>query len=669
MNSIGRSLTSPGFTHDDFAYRHLGLSDNDRQHMLNAINASSVEELLLHTVPSSIRLQQPLAVPPALPEHVVLDVLKKKFSGDVKRTSLIGQGYYDTITPSVLRRNMIENPAWYTAYTPYQPEISQGRLEALLNFQTMISELTGLELSNASLLDEATAVAEAITMAHRASKSTSSAVLVDENIHPQIRRVVETRLQPIGIEIHTSRVDNMSPDAHFAVVVSWPGSNGQFPSIARVQEIVDAAHSNGALTISVCDLLACSVVVPPGELNFDIAVGSSQRFGVPMGFGGPHAAFMATRAQFARTLPGRLVGVSTDTQGRPALRLTLQTREQHIRREKATSNICTAQVLLANVAGMFGVWHGPDGLQRIAHRIQQLTARAASSLQLAGHQVATTEVFDTVAVSVDDATSTVSHFRDNGFNIRLIDSNTVSFSFDETTSEEVAEKFIALWDTSLVAQASPLPREVQRTSTFMQQSVFHKYRTEHEMLRYLRFLADKDLALDRTMIPLGSCTMKLNSTTEMEPITWPEFSSLHPYVPEDESHGIRSVISELEQMLLAITGYDAISLQPNAGSQGEFAGLLAIRAYHDARGDHRRRICLIPSSAHGTNAASAVMAGMDVVVVSCDDEGNIDLDDLTTKAHAAGDRLAATMITYPSTHGVFEEHIAQICAVIHDNGG
>lgn len=669
MNTAGRSLTAPGFTHDDFAYRHFGLSDADRQHMLTTIGAQDVEELLTQTVPESIRLQHKLALPQALPEHVVLSVLKEKFSQDVKRTSLIGQGYYDTITPSVLRRNMIENPAWYTAYTPYQPEISQGRLEALLNFQTMISELTGLELANASLLDEATAVAEAITMAHRASKSKSNVVLLDNNIHPQTRRVVETRLRPIGIEVQFSPVTGMAPKSHFAVVISWPGSNGQFDSVEHVKRIVEAAHDCDALAISICDLLACAIVVPPGELNFDIAVGSSQRFGVPLGFGGPHAAFMATRSQFARTLPGRLVGVSTDTQGRPALRLTLQTREQHIRREKATSNICTAQVLLANVAGMYGVWHGPDGLRRIAHRIQRLTSRVAFSLRSAGHRMLTTNFFDTVEIAVDNAESTVAHFRENGFNIRRVDATTVAFSFDETTTEAVAENFTSLWNTTLLADATPLDNSLQRTSQFMEQSVFHKYRTEHEMLRYLRFLADKDLALDRTMIPLGSCTMKLNSTTEMEPITWPEFSSLHPFVPDDESHGIRTVISELEEMLLAITGYDAISLQPNAGSQGEFAGLLAIRAYHDARGDQKRRICLIPSSAHGTNAASAVMAGMDVVVVSCDAEGNIDIEDLTNKAHAAGDRLAATMITYPSTHGVFEEQIANICALIHDNGG
>lgn len=669
MNTSERSRTAPGFTHDDFAYRHLGLSDSDRQKMLDAIGVHSMEDLLQQTVPSSIRLRESLKLPVALSEQAVLQELKKKFSQDISRISFIGQGYYDTVTPPVLRRNMIENPAWYTAYTPYQPEISQGRLEALLNFQTMISELTGLELSNASLLDEATAVAEAVVMAHRTAKNQSNSVLVDENIHPQILSVLRTRMAPVDIAIELSSVDDMNPESHFAVVISWPGSNGALPSTSRISHVVDKTHQIGALAISVCDLLACAIITPPGELNFDIAVGSSQRFGVPMGFGGPHAAFMATRTQFARTLPGRLVGVSTDTEGRPALRLTLQTREQHIRREKATSNICTAQVLLANVAGMYGVWHGPDGLIKIAQRIHDLASRMAVSLRDSGHDVVSDCFFDTVAVKVDNAADTLAHFKDHGFNVRAVDSHTVSFSFDETTSEDRVSQFAQLWNTTLSDQDRELASEFRRTTSFMEQSVFHKYRTEHEMLRYLRSLADKDLALDRTMIPLGSCTMKLNSTTEMEPITWPEFSALHPFVPDDESRGIRMVISELENMLIAITGYDAISLQPNAGSQGEFAGLLAIRSYHQSRGDTQRTICLIPSSAHGTNAASAVMAGMDVVVVACDNDGNIDLADLTTKAAAAGDRLAATMITYPSTHGVFEESVTEICATIHQFGG
>lgn len=669
MNTPTHSLTTPGFSHDDFAYRHLGLTDADRRHMLDIIGVASLEKLLEDTIPQSIRLATALSVPQAIAEHEVLGVLREKFSTDAHRTSFIGQGYYNTITPPVLRRNMIENPAWYTAYTPYQPEISQGRLEALLNFQTMISELVALPLANASLLDEATAVAEAVTMAHRTSKSSSDTVLVDRNIHPQTLSVLSTRLKPIGLTIEQANVAEMHPGNHFAVVVSWPGSDGAICNIDTVTQIVDAAHEQQALAIAVCDLLACTIVVPPGELNFDIAVGSSQRFGVPMGFGGPHAAFMATRLEFARSLPGRLVGVSTDTEGRPALRLTLQTREQHIRREKATSNICTAQVLLANLAGMYGVWHGPDGLIKIAQRIHSLAAATAHALRNAGHVVVNEFFFDTVSVNVVDASATSAHLRAHGFNVRVLDDTTICFSFDETTTLAVAKDFAALWDAHLVDVADFTLGTHHRTSTFMPQHVFHRYRSEHEMLRYLRALADKDLALDRTMIPLGSCTMKLNSTTEMEPVTWSEFSGLHPFVPNDESVGIRSVITELEQMLLAITGYDAISLQPNAGSQGEFAGLLAIRGYHQSRGDTQRTVCLIPSSAHGTNAASAVMAGMDVVVVECDAQGNIDVADLSTKAQQAGQRLAATMITYPSTHGVFEEAIGEICAIIHDNGG
>jgi glycine dehydrogenase len=669
MSPSPRSLTTPGFTPDDFAFRHLGLSDDDRAEMLRVIDIESAEALLNATIPSAIRLRDRLPLADAVSEHSVLEELRAKFSTDVKRTSFIGQGYYGTITPPVVKRNVLENPAWYTAYTPYQPEISQGRLEALLNFQTMISEITGLPLANASLLDEATAVAEAVTMAHRISKSGSDSVLVDANTHPQTLSVLRTRMEPIGITVVESSINDMSPDGHFAVVVSWPGSNGALPSPNLVRSITSAAQTAKAVSIATTDLMACTVVIPPGQLGFDIAVGSSQRFGVPMGFGGPHAAFMSTRESHARSLPGRLVGVSTDTAGRPALRLTLQTREQHIRREKATSNICTAQVLLANIAGMYGVWHGPHGLRRIAQRINNLAARAATSLQGSGFSLVSETFFDTVAITVADASSTLQSARNAGFNIRLVSPTSVSFSVDETTSEESLSQLLESLGSSLATSSSASLSELERSDSFMTQSVFHRYHTEHEMLRYLRFLADRDLALDRTMIPLGSCTMKLNSTTEMEPVTWPEFSALHPLVPNDESVGIRRVVTELEDMLVAITGYDAVSLQPNAGSQGEFAGLMAIRAYHHSRGDHQRDICLIPSSAHGTNAASAVMAGMRVVVVACDDNGNIDVNDLRAQAVKAGSALAATMVTYPSTHGVFEEAIGEICAIIHDNGG
>ena len=664
-------LNDPGFDPRHFATRHLGLSAEDRSAMLAAVKRSSVESLLEATIPSSIRLSGRLDLPAALPESEVLSVLRNRFAADVERRCFIGQGYYGTITPPVIKRNVLENPAWYTAYTPYQPEISQGRLEALLNFQTMVTELTGLPLANASLLDESTAVAEAVAMAHRISKSDSSTVFVDENTHPQTLAVVRTRMEPLDIEVVVGDVFAETKPAHFALVVSWPGSDGHLPDPDAVRDLVAVAHAQKAVTVCVTDLLALSLIVPPGQLGFDIAVGSTQRFGVPMAFGGPHAAFMSTAESFSRSLPGRLVGVSTDTAGRPALRLALQTREQHIRREKATSNICTAQVLLANIAGMYGVWHGPEGLAGIARRVHDRALHAANLLASAGLTIVHQVFFDTVTLRVADARTTVSDARNAGVNVRLINDTTLSFSMDETTTDDDVLRLVAALGAAPGAPAG-LPAiggRWLRSDHFMTQSVFSSHRTEHEMLRYLRRLADKDLALDRTMIPLGSCTMKLNSTTEMEPVTWPEFSRLHPYVPEDESVGLRSVISDLESMLVEITGYDAVSLQPNAGSQGEFAGLLAIRAYHRSRGDHGRDICLIPSSAHGTNAASAVMAGMRVVVVECDVNGNVDIADLTSKADAAGERLSALMVTYPSTHGVFEEAITDICDIIHRRGG
>lgn len=670
MTSTPRSLTTPNFHADHFAHRHLGLNDTDRATMLAAVGFKSSEELLDATIPSSIRLRTSMALASPLTESEVLPVLKSKFANDVNRTSFIGQGYYNTITPAVIKRNVLENPAWYTAYTPYQPEISQGRLEAILNFQTMVSELTGLPLANGSLLDEATAVAEAVTMAHRVSKSKSDSVFVDSNTHPQSLAVLSTRLEPIGIAIHLGDVATCDASLYFAIVVSMPGSDGNIHSSSALSSLTAQARENKAISIAITDLLSCALFTPPGQLGFDIAIGSSQRFGVPMGFGGPHAAFMATRDEHARALPGRLVGVSTDTEGRPALRLALQTREQHIRREKATSNICTAQVLLANMAGMYGIWHGPDGLKRIAHRVHAHALTIAASFTQAGLAVRHSDFFDTVACEVADAASVVQRARDAGFNIRLISDTSFSLSVDETTTEEIVCDLLKSLNVSVVQAAKDSSAEsLFRTDSYMKQAVFHRYHTEHEMLRYLRGLADKDLALDRTMIPLGSCTMKLNSTTEMEPVTWPEFSSLHPYVPADESLGIRTVLAELEAMLVEITGYDAVSLQPNAGSQGEFAGLMAIRAYHRSRGDLQRTICLIPSSAHGTNAASAVMAGMSVVVVACDENGNVDVADLTNKADLAGDKLAAIMVTYPSTHGVFEEAISDICDIIHQHGG
>ena len=669
MTSTPRSLTTPGFHADHFAHRHLGLNDADRAEMLSVVGYSSTEELLEATIPASIRMRESMQLPEPLPEHEVLEKLRSKFATDVQRKSFIGQGYYNTITPPVIKRNVLENPAWYTAYTPYQPEISQGRLEAILNYQTMVSELTGLPLANASLLDEATAVAEAVTMAHRISRSKSDNVFVDVNTHPQTIAVLRTRMNPIGINITLGEITSCDPTGFFAVVVSWPGSNGHIESPDTVRSLTTRVHDVNAVAIAVTDLLACSLIVPPGQLGFDIAVGSSQRLGVPMGFGGPHAAFMSTLESHARSMPGRLVGVSTDTEGRPALRLALQTREQHIRREKATSNICTAQVLLANIAGMYGIWHGPKGLTRIATRIHGFASLAFESLTSQGFSAVHSDFFDTVALKVTDALVVSQKLQKAGFNIRVISSTIISFSFDETTSEADVKDLLTALGVTLSSTAPPLSTDRVRTDEFMTQAVFHQNHTEHEMLRYLRRLADKDLALDRTMIPLGSCTMKLNSTTEMEPVTWAEFAGLHPYVPADESVGIRSVVSELEQMLVNITGYDAVSLQPNAGSQGEFAGLMAIRAYHVSRGDTTRTICLIPSSAHGTNAASAVMAGMQVVVVACDNNGNVDVADLKDKIAKSGAQLAAIMVTYPSTHGVFEESIGEICGLVHDAGG
>ena len=663
------------FDREQFLDRHLGLSSDDRAEMLRIIGRESIEDLLTATIPEQIRLRSSLALGPAVPEAEVLGVLRDKFKSNVVRRSYIGQGYYGTITPPVIKRNVLENPAWYTSYTPYQPEISQGRLEAILNFQTMIAELTGLALANASLLDEATAVAEAVTMARRVSKNASNVVLVEQDIHPQTLNVLRTRTEPVGIEIVLGKLSDFSDSDAFALVVSWPASSGALASPSSVASSVAHLRSRGVVAIASTDLLACAQIIPPGQLGFDVAVGSAQRFGVPMGFGGPHAAFIAVATEHARSLPGRLVGVSTDTAGRPALRLSLQTREQHIRREKATSNICTAQVLLANIAGFYGAWHGPVGLQKIARRVHALAAAFASLAVNDDLRLVSNDFFDTVSLHTPDAHKLVMHAQQHGCNIRQIDNNTVSASFDETmTAQDVVTLLQAIGVQSSVDAVNDCAVNEQhdsllRTDNFMTQSVFRRYHTEHEMLRYVRRLSDKDLALDRTMIPLGSCTMKLNSTTEMEPITWSLLADLHPYVPSDESVGYRSLISDLESMLCTITGYDAVSLQPNAGSQGEFAGLLAIRAYHRSRGDFNRTICLIPSSAHGTNAASAVMAGMGVVVIACDDNGNVDVQDLRDKADAAGDRLAALMVTYPSTHGVFETAISDICELIHERGG
>ncbi len=654
---------------ESFSTRHLGLTSADREHMLAVIGRSSIDEMLKATVPDSIMLSSPLELPDAVAEHLVHAELRDLFARDVKRRSFIGQGYYPTICPPVIKRNVLENPAWYTAYTPYQPEISQGRLEALLNFQTMISELTGLPVANASLLDEATAAAEAMTICRRQSKVAHDVFLVDSDTHPQTLNVLRTRAEAIGIELRIQSVVDFDPSEAFGLVISWPSSSGNASHADAIKAVLNAARSAGTVSVATTDLLACTVLTPPGQMGFDIAIGSAQRFGVPLWFGGPHAAFMSVRTEHARALPGRLVGVSVDTAGRPALRLSLQTREQHIRREKATSNICTSQALLANVAGFYGTYHGPDGLRTIANRIHRHAATFAESLSRGGYVIRHDEFFDTVTIACDDSRALAARARDVGFNIRVLDATSVCVSFDEPTTTTEVTKLLEVFDVSSQEGPVRLPKTAVRSDDFMQQSVFHRHHSETDMLRHLRRLADKDLALDRTMIPLGSCTMKLNATTEMEPVSWSELTEVHPFAPDDETTGYRRLVKQLEDMLCSITGYDAVSLQPNAGSQGEFAGLLAIRAYHRSRNQGQRDVCLIPSSAHGTNAASAVMAGMRVVVVACDDEGNVDVTDLRQKIDANRDSLSALMVTYPSTHGVFETAIGDICEMVHEAGG
>ena len=649
----------------DFTRRHISSTPADREHMLAAIREPTLESLLEHTVPKSIRTHSPLALgAPRSPESVLAE-LRGLAARNAPRTSLIGMGYYGTVTPPVILRNVVENPAWYTAYTPYQPEISQGRLEALLNFQTMVCELTGFALANASLLDEATAAAEAMMMARRLSNSARERFVVHRDTHPQTIAVLTTRAEPVGVELVVGDADDIAGGC-FGALFSLPTSSG---ALLDWKAAVEAVHEAGGLAIVATDLLACTLIVPPGQIGADIAVGSAQRFGVSMGFGGPHAAFIACDEAAARALPGRLVGVSTDTAGRPALRLALQTREQHIRREKATSNICTAQVLLANIAGLYAAWHGPDGLRRIAERVHRLASIAVDHLRAAGLSVVNDTWFDTVQVRAD-ARVVLARAVAAGLDLRMVDADTIGFSFDETSTPATVQSLLSAFGiTADVADTDTDGLAARRTDEYLTQSVFGRYHSEHEMLRYLRRLADKDLALDRTMIPLGSCTMKLNATVEMEPLTWPGLADMHPFSPEECTIGIREMIGQLESMLLAITGYDAVSLQPNAGSQGEFSGLLAIRAYHHSRGDAGRNVCLIPSSAHGTNAASAVMAGLKVVVVACDAHGNIDLGDLEAKAAAHADTLAAAMVTYPSTHGVFESDIGELCDIVHRHGG
>jgi glycine dehydrogenase len=652
---------------DDFLRRHVGPADDEVRYMLDTLGADTLDALLDETLPKSIR-DDTLDLPAARSEPDVLAALRRFGAENKPRTSLVGMGYYPTVTPGVIQRNVLENPAWYTAYTPYQPEISQGRLEALLNFQTTITELTGLEVANASLLDEATAAAEAMSMARRLSKSPSAKFFVHHDTHPQTIAVLSTRANPVGIELVVGDVDRYA-DGCFGALFSYPTSTG---AIVDWRDHAAVVHDHGGLVVIATDLLACTLLTPPAQLGADIAVGSAQRFGVPIGFGGPHAAFISAHASAARAMPGRIVGVSTDTEGRPSLRLALQTREQHIRRERATSNICTAQVLLANIAGLYACWHGPEGLRGIAARVHRLASSLAAALRAGGLDVRHESCFDTVTIDGVHADTVLAAAVERGIDLRRVSDDAVAVSFDETSTVDVLADVVdsfGVTGSGLVVDDGALPRALARTGDLMAQSVFHRLRSEHEMLRYLRRLADRDLALDRTMIPLGSCTMKLNATTEMASITWPEFADLHPFAPADTSTGTRRMIAELEAWLAEITGYDAVSVQPNAGSQGEFAGLLAIRAYHRSRGDDERTVCLIPSSAHGTNAASAVMAGMDVVVVATDADGNVDVTDLGAKLDELGHRVGAIMVTYPSTHGVFEERIGEICSLVHDAGG
>ena len=664
-------MTNTNFE-SDFVSRHIGPQAADVDLMLASLGYSSLQELCDAVLPTSIRGGDTLRLPPALDEVQATARIRELADLNQPMKSLIGMGYHGTFTPAVVVRRILESPAWYTAYTPYQPEISQGRLEALLNYQTMVCDLTGMEIANSSLLDESTAAAEAMMMARRLSKSKGQNFFIDKDCHPQTIDVVNTRAQAIGIEIQVGDPwEDLNPEECYGVLIQYPGSSGR---IRDIREVVAKSHAYEGLVCVSADLLALCLLTPPGDLGADLVVGTSQRFGVPLGFGGPHAGYLAARESHKRSLPGRLVGVSVDSGGRPATRLALQTREQHIRREKATSNICTAQVLLAVLASMYAVWHGPSGLKQIAQRIHDLTALLAASLDSTGVVVLNESFFDTLTVRVpNQADRVLERALAEGINLRRVDSNTVGVSLDETCDLEVVESLVRAFGCGsrapvTVDHPSGIPPQLERSSNFLTHSVFNSYRSETEMLRYIRRLADKDIALDRGMIPLGSCTMKLNATSEMEPITWPEFSDMHPFAPLDQAQGYIKLIAELEEWLLACTGYDAISLQPNAGSQGEFAGLLAIRRYHEAMGQEQRDVCLIPSSAHGTNAASAVMAGLRVVVVDCDENGDVDLVDLASKVSEYRENLAAIMVTYPSTHGVFEDGIGRICELVHDAG-
>ena len=669
--------------HDAFIERHIGPNDGEIATMLKTVGHDSLEALTDAIVPASIKSAAPLALPSAISEVEALAKIRAIATKNQVFRSFIGQGYYGTHTPNVILRNILENPAWYTAYTPYQAEISQGRMEALINFQTMCAELTGMEIANASLLDEATAAAEAMTLAKRSAKSKSNTFLVSGDCHPQTIELLHTRAEPLGIAIELANSAEewqaaMDKGDFFGVLIQYPASSGWLHDWTQDCETI---HARGALVVFATDLLALTLLKSPGEMGADIVVGNTQRFGVPFGFGGPHAAFMACRDAYKRSMPGRLIGVSVDAEGNKAYRLTLQTREQHIRREKATSNICTAQVLLAVMASMYAVYHGPDGLTRIAQRVHRLASILKAGLAQLGythdhHGTA----FDTISLKTDGKTDAlIARAQAKGINLRKAWNDYICISLDETTTRGDIER---LWQVfaddgaslpsvdALDASApSLIPDELRRTSKFLTHPVFNTHHSEHELLRYMRALADKDLAMDRTMIPLGSCTMKLNATAEMIPVTWPEFGNIHPLAPAEQAQGYKELIGGLEDMLVECTGYDAVSLQPNSGAQGEYAGLLAIRAYHASRGDTQRDICLIPESAHGTNPASAQMCGMQVVVTKCDANGNVDVEDIRRNAEKYSDRLAAIMMTYPSTHGVFEEDVVEICEIVHKHGG
>ncbi|RZO09402.1 glycine dehydrogenase (aminomethyl-transferring) [Pseudomonas moorei] len=665
-------------TANEFIARHIGPTTDEVRAMLTLTGHESLDGLMDDVIPDCIKGSSVLDMSEGLSEVEALALLKSIAGKNQIFKSFIGQGYYNCITPNPILRNLLENPAWYTAYTPYQPEISQGRLEALLNYQTLISDLTGLPIANASMLDEATAAAEAMTFCHRLSKNKDShAFFASIHCHPQTLDILKTRAEPLGIEVVVGderELDNVG--GFFGALFQYPASNGD---VFDYRELVERFHSANALVAVAADLMALTLLTPPGEFGVDVAIGTAQRFGVPLGFGGPHAAYFSTCEAFKRDMPGRLVGVSIDRFGNSALRLAMQTREQHIRREKATSNICTAQVLLANIAGMYAVYHGPKGLIQIAKRTHILTAILAQGLKALGVEITNGSFFDTLTLKTGSSTASLHEkARSKQINLRQIDGEHLGLSLDETSEQADVE---ALWSLFVNGNAVPnfdslhevvtpqLPAGLLRESAILQHAVFNRYHSETELMRYLRRLADKDLALDRTMIPLGSCTMKLNATSEMIPVTWAEFGNMHPFAPAEQCLGYKQLTDELEAMLCAATGYDKVSLQPNAGSQGEFAGLLAIRAYHRSRGEGHRNICLIPSSAHGTNPATANMAGMRVVVVACDSRGNVDIGDLRAKALEHREHLAALMITYPSTHGVFEEAIDDICSIVHDNGG